>query len=79
MSGFSTQELLGLFIPDFEVSESTDGLAAHIQKVLEVGEDRFESKHVRKDGSIFDIEVSVQSCPSDGDQFIVFLEGYHRS
>ncbi len=73
MSGYSPQELLGLFIPDLEVSESTDGLAVHIQKVLEVGEDRFESKHVRKDGSIFDIEVSVQSCPYDGGQFIVFL------
>ncbi len=73
MSGYSTQELLGLFIPDLEASESADGLAAHIQKVLEEGEDRFESKHVRKDGSIFDIEVTVQSCPFEGDQWVVFL------
>ena len=73
MSGYSAQELLGLFIPDLEVSEADDGLAAHIQKVLREGEDRFESKHVRKDGSIFDIEVTVQPCPSDWGQFIVFL------
>jgi diguanylate cyclase (GGDEF)-like protein/PAS domain S-box-containing protein len=73
MSGYSDQELLGLFIPDLEVRESTDGLAAHIQKVMGQGEDRFESKHIRKDGSIFDVEVSVQSCPSDAGQFVVFL------
>ena len=79
MSGYSAQELLDMFIPDLEVSESTDGLAAHIQKVMEQGEDRFESKHVRKDGSIFDIEVSVQCCPSDEGQYVVFLTGHHRS
>jgi diguanylate cyclase (GGDEF)-like protein/PAS domain S-box-containing protein len=73
MSGYSVQELLAMFIPDLEVSESTDGLAAYIQKVMGQGEDRFESKHVRKDGSIFDVEVSVQSCPSEGGQFAVFL------
>ena len=73
MSGYRAQELLGLFIADLEVSKSADGLAAHIQNVMVQGEDRFESRHVRKDGSILDIEVSVQSCPSNGGQFVVFL------
>ena len=73
MSGYSAQELLGLFSTDLEVSQSTDSIAAHIQNVIGQGEDRFESKHVRKDGSIFDVEVSVQSCPSNGGQFVVFL------
>ena len=73
MSGYSARELLGLFIPDLEASGSADGLTAHIQKVLREGEDRFESQHLRKDGSIFDIELSVQPCPSDRGQFIVFL------
>ncbi len=73
MSGYSAQELLAMFIPDLELSDSTDGLAAHIQKIMVQGEDRFESKHIRKDGRIFDIEVIVQSCPSDAGQFVVFL------
>jgi diguanylate cyclase (GGDEF)-like protein/PAS domain S-box-containing protein len=73
MSGYSAQELLGLFISDLEISESADDLATHIQKVMVDGEDRFESKHVRKNGSIFDVEISIQSCPSDGDKFVVFL------
>ena len=73
MSGYSAQELLDMFVPDLELSESTDGIAAHIQKVMGQGEDRFESKHMRKDGRIFDIEVILQSCPSDGGQFVVFL------
>lgn len=73
MSGYSARELLGLSIPDLEAGGSADALAAHIQKVLREGEDRFESKHFRKDGGIFDIEISVQPCPSDRGQFIVFL------
>jgi diguanylate cyclase (GGDEF)-like protein/PAS domain S-box-containing protein len=73
MSGYSAQELMGLSFPDLEDSESADGLAAHIPKVLGEGEDRFESKHVRKDGSIFDIEITLQSCPFEGGQLVVFL------
>ncbi|MBI4763956.1 MAG: diguanylate cyclase [Deltaproteobacteria bacterium] len=73
MSGYSAQELLGLLVSDLEAGEPADGLAAQFQKVLGEGEDRFESKQVRKDGSIFDIEVTVQPDPSDGSQFLVFL------
>jgi PAS domain S-box-containing protein len=73
MSGYSKQELLTMSISDLEASESTDEIAAHIQKIMTQGEDRFESKHLRKDGTIFDIEVSVQYHPFGGGQVVVFL------
>jgi PAS domain S-box-containing protein len=74
MSGYSEQELLNMCITDLEVVESRSDTAARIQKILKQGEDRFESKHRRKSGSIFDVEVSVQYRPIEGGQMVVFLQ-----
>lgn len=60
MSGYSEQELLAMSIADLEVEETAQGTAAQMQKLVENGEDRFESRHRRKDGSLFDVEVSTQ-------------------
>jgi PAS domain S-box-containing protein len=72
MSGYSEQELLGTRVADIEAAETVEDTAAHIRKVIATGEDRFESRHRRKDGSVFDVEVSVQYRPAAG-QFIGFL------
>jgi signal transduction histidine kinase len=61
-------------IPDLEAREAADETAAHIQKIMAQGHDRFESRHCRKDGSIFDVEVSVHYRPIDGGRFVVFLQ-----
>jgi PAS domain S-box-containing protein len=73
MSGYSEQELLTMFISDLEVIESAGSTAARIQKIIASGEDRFESQHRSKYGSIFDVEVSVQYRPTEGGRFVCFL------
>jgi PAS domain S-box-containing protein len=73
MSGYSAQELLTMRISDLEVAETEDDTAGHIHKVVAQGEDRFESRHRRKDGSIFDVEVSVQYQAIEGGRLIAFL------
>jgi PAS domain S-box-containing protein len=60
MSGYSKQELMAMRVSDLEVVEDADETAAHIQRVMEHGEDRFETRHRRKDGGTIDIEISVQ-------------------
>jgi signal transduction histidine kinase len=55
-------------------SETPDEVAAHIHKIVTQGEDRFESLLRRKDGSVFDVEVSVQYRPFDGGRFVAFLQ-----
>jgi PAS domain S-box-containing protein len=73
MSGYSAQELLAMRIADLETVETADVVAAHIQKIMAEGEDRFESRHRRQDGSIFDVEVSVQYQPTEGGRLVGFL------
>ena len=72
MSGYSREELLGMSIPDLEALETHEEIASHIRMVQELGFDLFESRHRRKDGSIFDVEISVSSWRKTG-QFLLFV------
>ncbi len=70
--GYSRDELLTMCIPDVEAMEKPEVTAARIKKIIEVGEDRFETCHKRKDGRIVDVEVSANYM-KDEEQFFVFL------
>ncbi|MCY2989765.1 MAG: PAS domain S-box protein [Planctomycetota bacterium] len=74
MTGYSEQELLTMRITDLDATEFPADTAARIQKIRTQGEDRFESRHRRKDGSIFDVEISVQYGSADGGWFVTFLQ-----
>jgi len=73
MSGYTAQEVLQRHVTDLEFIETKSETAAHIQKVLTQGQDRFETRHRRKDGSIFDVEISVLYRPDKGGQMVAFL------
>jgi PAS domain S-box-containing protein len=73
MSGYSESELLTMRVSDLEVDETADDTAAHVQKIIAQGEDRFESRHRRKDGSVFDVDVRVQHRPIKGGLFVAFF------
>ncbi len=57
--GCGRDELLMMNISDIEVIEKPRETAARIAKIREVGGDHFETQHKRKDGSVVDVEVSV--------------------
>jgi two-component system sensor histidine kinase/response regulator len=73
MSGYSEAELLGMSIADLEAGETPAETAAHMQRIVREGSGRFESRQRRKDGSPFDVQVSVQYRPDDGGGFVVFV------
>lgn len=73
MSGYSEQELLNMYIYDFEDVETKEITANHIKMIVDIGEDRFESRHRRKDGSFFNIEISCKYQSDQGGQLVVFL------
>ena len=71
MSGFTKEEMLKLSVPDVEAYETPEITEQHIRKVIANGADRFETKHKRKDGTIWDVEISTVFLSSQ-QQFIVF-------
>jgi PAS domain S-box-containing protein len=73
MSGYSEDELLTMSISDLEVLETPVEFAAHARKIMERGEDRFETQHRRKDGSSFLVEVSAQYIALKGGNLVAFL------
>lgn len=73
LSGYRREELLTMHVSDLEASETPEETARHIQKVIACGSDRFETRHLRKDGHIFDIEVSTNFLAINGGRFFSFM------
>ncbi len=73
MSGYAREELEGMPISRLEVVESPGEVTEHIRKLVESGgHDRFESKHRRKDGSVFDVDITALYLDQDGGRIAVF-------
>lgn len=73
MSGYSESELLAMTVSDLETLESKGLTAAHIARIIERGEDRFETRHRCKDGNIIDVEVSGRHCTIEVGRILLFL------
>ena len=73
LSGYSEPELIGMHITNLEARETTAETAEHIRKIIEQGSDIFETVHRRKDGSLWEAEVSTTFIKEDGMYFIVLI------
>lgn len=78
MSGYGRNELVGLQLERLEALETSDDIAAHRDKVKGVGHDRFESKHRRKDGSVFDVDITAMYLESEGGRLAMFARDVTR-
>ncbi|MBA4371417.1 MAG: hypothetical protein C0402_01000 [Thermodesulfovibrio sp.] len=72
-SGYSREELLTMRITDLEAKESPDETAARIRKVMNHGSDNFESLHRAKDGTMWQVEVTVTYWKIEKGRFFCFL------
>jgi len=73
ISGYSIDELMHMHVSQLEVNEQTIGeVRAHIEKVMKLGTDRFETRHRHKDGHEIEIEVTAIYV-SEMKQFAAFL------
>jgi two-component sensor histidine kinase len=69
------QELLTMQVSDLEAVETAAEVATRIQRNMTLDEEheRFETLHRRKDGSVFDVEISAQFLPEGRGEGMVFL------
>ena len=70
MSHYTDQELKTMQVSDLQSLQTANAIKTNL--ALDIS--RFESKHRRKDGSIFDVEVSVQYLPFGEGQFAAFFQ-----
>lgn len=75
MSGYSRDELLHMPISSLEACESPRDIAEQrIKKLLDSGgHDRFESRHRRKDGSVFDVDITALLFDRNKGRMAVFV------
>ena len=73
MSGYSESELLAMQIRDLVASETADQTVARIRAMMAQSEGRYEARHRRKDGTVFDVEISVKVQPTGSGQMFAFL------
>jgi PAS domain S-box-containing protein len=73
MLGYSRDELLRMSIADIEADESVEEVAARTRELMHAGSALFPARHRRKDGTVIDVEVSVQYVAALGERFYVFV------
>ena len=73
MTGYSEPELLTMRIADLDGVDRDASMAGHIDKIMTEGQDRFETRHRRKDGSTLEVEISVQYRPAHGGRLVALL------
>ncbi|MCK9409538.1 MAG: PAS domain S-box protein [Bacteriovoracaceae bacterium] len=73
MSGFKTEELLMMQVSDLGPKDSVKDMISRFNELVTKGEDRFESQLCRKNGTVFDIEVSAQYRPIENGRIVAFL------
>ena len=59
MSGYSREDLRGMYIFDLDAEESPEVVNQRSQRIKSTGSDRFETRHRRKSGELWDAEISV--------------------
>ncbi len=73
LSGYTREELLQTPLMQLVVVESVKVIVERRQRAIASGHSEYESSHRRKDGSIWDVEVSVIYRPMAGGQYFAFF------
>ena len=72
-SGYSRDELIGMHVSQLDVIDDPEIVRQRVEKVAISGGQIFESKHRRKDGSIWPVEVSINYSSVEGGRYFSFI------
>lgn len=72
MSGHGIADLAGMHITDIDVVETPGITKKRIERIIRNGSEFFETRHQRKDRSIYDAELSVTFMDEDGGRLVCF-------
>jgi PAS domain S-box-containing protein len=73
MTGFSRDEIIHKNIQDLDELETAEDIKARLKKIQEIGYDRFETRHRRKQGPSINFEVSVTYSEFNKGKIYIFL------
>jgi PAS domain S-box-containing protein len=68
--GYTREEFAQLTLFDFEIVESLDEVARHIEKIIREGFDIFEAKHKTKTGEIRNVQVNSRVIAFGGRDYV---------
>ncbi|MBF0256249.1 MAG: EAL domain-containing protein [Gammaproteobacteria bacterium] len=77
-SGYSREELLQLSIADLEAQQSPAEIEQRLGQIMRDGGAIFETRHRRKDGSVWPVEVSISHAWVEGGRIFSFLRNISR-
>ncbi|MGM0594303.1 MAG: EAL domain-containing protein [Pseudomonadota bacterium] len=72
LSGYRKEELVGMHISQLDANEEPEETRRHIQWIIDHGYDIFESRHRKKSGELWDVEISTSFTRLGGGRFFVF-------
>jgi PAS domain S-box-containing protein len=72
-SGYPREALLGMRIADLEARERPEQSAQRSERLRRTGHAQFESRHRRRDGSIWNVEVSTTLRDAESRETFAFL------
>jgi len=72
MSGYSRDEILHMKIPDIDADEKQEDAAERMKRIISTGSEIFQVRHRRKDGTLFDVEISASFLGGSRDKIICF-------
>ncbi len=73
MSGYTEDELSTMSVLDLEADEKPEEVAARIVRLYRTGHEQFETRHRRKDGSLWDLEASLTVTAGGNGEMFVFV------
>jgi diguanylate cyclase (GGDEF)-like protein/PAS domain S-box-containing protein len=73
LSGYSRAELLNMYVFDLDYLESATEVKSRLDRIIQHNGDVFITKHCRKNGEIWPVEVTVTYSNVDNGRAFVFL------